>query len=210
MNALVIVDMQNDFCPGGSLAVREGDRVVPLINALQGSFECVVATQDWHPKNHCSFASSHGKKPYDVIDWAGQRQTLWPDHCVQDSWGAELVAGLIRDRFSGIFRKGTDPDIDSYSGFFDNGHKKDTGLGRYLIKKGIKDVYLAGLATDYCVQYSALDAAGLGFNTHVILAACRGVEVHAGDAEKAVEEMEKAGVNIIRKVTTNGIRGDDF
>jgi nicotinamidase/pyrazinamidase len=200
MKALIIVDIQYDFCPGGALAVEEGDSIVPLINELQKQFGLIVATQDWHPAGHASFASTHGRKPYEVIDLDGIKQTLWPDHCVQGSLGAELLGGLNKSNIAKIIRKGTDPAIDSYSAFYDNAHKKATGLEAYLKEHDVTEIYLAGLATDYCVKYSALDAVSLGFKTNVFLEACRGVNVEPGDVEKAVEEMKKAGVRIIEKI----------
>ncbi len=196
MKALIIVDVQNDFCPGGALAVNNGSEVVPVINRLQDKFDFIVATQDWHPKDHGSFASIYGKKVYEKIKLSGLDQTLWPDHCVQETRGAELHPELRTDRIKRIFKKGTDRNIDSYSGFFDNGHKKSTGLGDYLKENGVNDVYIAGLTTDYCVKFSALDSKMLGFETHVVLDACRGVNLSPGDADKAVEEMKKAGVLI--------------
>jgi len=197
--ALVLVDLQNDFIPGGSLAVREGDQVIPVANAVQKKkWDVIVATQDWHPKNHGSFASNHrGKHPGDVMELGGLPQVLWPDHCVQGSRGAQFHAVLDRSRITKVFRKGTDPEIDSYSTFFDNAHRKSTGLGDWLKEQKITDVYLLGLATDYCVKYSALDAVHLGFKTHVIIDGCRGVELKSGDTKKAVEEMKKAGVEIV-------------
>ena len=196
--ALVLVDLQNDFIPGGSLAVREGDVVIPIANALQKKFNLVVATQDWHPQNHGSFASNHpGKHPGDMITLGGLPQVLWPDHCVQGSRGARFHPVLNRTHIAKVFRKGTDPEIDSYSTFFDNAHRKSTGLGDYLKHEKVTDVYLAGLATDYCVKYSALDAVHLGFKTHVIIDGCRGVELKPGDTKKAIEEMRKAGVEIL-------------
>ena len=196
--ALVLVDLQNDFIPGGSLAVRDGDAVIPVANAVQKKFNFIVATQDWHPQNHGSFASNHaGKHPGDVINLGGLPQVLWPDHCVQGSRGARFHPVLNRTRIAKVFRKGTDPEIDSYSTFFDNAHRKSTGLGDYLKQEKVTDVYLAGLATDYCVKYSALDAVHLGFKTHVIIDGCRGVELKPGDTKKAVDEMRKAGVEIV-------------
>jgi nicotinamidase/pyrazinamidase len=197
--ALVLVDLQNDFIPGGSLAVRDGDAVIPIANAVQKKkWDLIVATQDWHPQNHGSFASNHpGKHPGDVIDLGGLQQVLWPDHCVQGSRGARFHAVLDRTRVHKVFKKGTDPAIDSYSTFFDNAHRKSTGLGEYLKEQKVTDVYLLGLATDYCVKYSALDAVHLGFKTHVIIDGCRGVELKAGDTKKAVEELKKAGVEIV-------------
>lgn len=198
MNALIFVDVQNDFVPGGALAVPEGDAVVPICNRLSGHFELVVATQDWHPKNHGSFAASHpGHKIGDVIDLNGLSQFLWPVHCVQDTPGAAFVPGLDVSRVDRVFRKGTDPGIDSYSGFFDNGHRKATGLGDYLKQKGVTDIYVAGLATDYCVKFTALDARSLGFSTSVIEDACRGVNVKPGDVAGAVKQMRDAGIHIL-------------
>ncbi|HEX8459750.1 MAG TPA: nicotinamidase [Pyrinomonadaceae bacterium] len=178
-SALVLVDIQNDFCPGGSLAVKEGDRVVPVVNELQKLFPLVVATQDWHPPGHSSFVS------------------LWPPHCVQGTEGAGFVKGLDTSRVARVFQKGTDLEIDSYSGFFDNEHLRATGLGDYLKERGVKDVYVVGLATDYCVKFTALDARMLGFNTTVVEDACRGVEVNEGDTRRALEEMSAAGVRVM-------------
>ena len=195
--ALILVDIQYDFLPGGALAVAEGDQVVPVANAVQPKFELIVATQDWHPPDHGSFASNHpGHKPGEVIDLDGLQQVLWPDHCVQGSRGAEFHADLDMSRIVRVFRKGTDPKIDSYSGFFDNAHRKSTGLGEFLKDESVTDVYILGLATDYCVRWSALDALKLGFRTHVIEDGCRGVELHPGDVQKAIEEIRAAGANI--------------
>ncbi|MCX8157868.1 MAG: bifunctional nicotinamidase/pyrazinamidase [Verrucomicrobiae bacterium] len=196
--ALIIVDVQHDFLPGGALPVPEGDQVIPVINQLQPRFELVVATQDWHPPGHGSFASSHpGRRPGEVITLHGLPQVLWPDHCVQGSYGAELARGLETTRIARIFQKGTDPAVDSYSGFFDNGHRHDTGMADYLRQQGVRVVHVAGLATDYCVKYTALDAVRLGFETHLLLPACRGVNLQPGDVERAVEEMRAAGVRIL-------------
>ena len=197
MKALIIVDMQNDFCPGGALAVKEGDQIVSLINKLQSKFELIVATQDWHPQNHKSFASNNGKKVGEVVELNGLKQILWPDHCIQNSHGAKLVAGLDQKKIDRIFQKGTDPEIDSYSGFFDNGHKKKTGLDEYLRKKGVDEVFVVGLATDYCVKFTALDAVDLGFKTHLIQDACRGVNLSKDDAAQAIQQMRDKGVGII-------------
>jgi nicotinamidase/pyrazinamidase len=197
MKALILVDVQNDFVPGGALAVPEGDRVVPVCSAIQSGFELIVATQDWHPANHCSFAANHpGTKVGQVIDLNGLPQVLWPVHCVQNTAGAEFVPGLDTRRIDRVFQKGTDPQIDSYSGFFDNGHLKSTGLGDYLKSKGVSDVYVAGLATDYCVKFTALDARQLGFGVHLVEDACRGVNLKQGDVQAAIEEMRRAGVLI--------------
>lgn len=193
--ALIIVDIQYDFIPGGALAVPEGDQVIPVINALQRDFELVLATQDWHPPGHGSFASSHpGHKPGDIIQLNGLTQILWPDHCVQGTHGAEFVKELDQSKIRRVFRKGTDPGVDSYSGLFDNGHRKDTGLADYLRDQGVTDVYIAGLAADYCVKFTALDAVNLGYRTHVIKAACRGVNLYPTDVEQAYDTMKRAGV----------------
>jgi len=198
MKALILVDLQNDFCPGGALPVPEGDRVMAVANRVQRQFDLVVATQDWHPPDHGSFAANHpGRRPGEVIELGGLAQVLWPVHCVQDTPGAEFHPGLERSAVAQVFRKGTDPNIDSYSGFFDNGHRKATGLGDYLRERGVRDVYVCGLATDYCVKFTALDAVDLGFRTHLIADACRGVNLSPGDVEKAIEQMRAKGVAVI-------------
>jgi nicotinamidase/pyrazinamidase len=195
MNALIIVDVQNDFCPGGALPVTEGDRVVDCINRIQPKFDLVVATQDWHPADHGSFAANHpGCSVGQKIELAGLPQILWPAHCVQDTPGAELHPGLDRARIARVFRKGTDPTIDSYSGFFDNGRRASTGLAEYLKDQGVTDVYVCGLATDYCVKATALDAVSLGFKTHLLEDACRGVELRPGDVQRAIDQMRLSGV----------------
>ena len=199
MKALVLVDIQNDFLPRGTLPVLRGDEVVAAANSLQPQFDLVVATQDWHPPNHASFAANHpGKKPGERIDLNGLPQILWPVHCVQNTHGAAFAPGLDLGRVERIFQKGTDPEIDSYSGFFDNGHRKATGLGEYLKRRGVTGVYVCGLATDYCVRFTALDAQALGFETFLIEDACRGVELEPGDIHRAVEEMKRAGVRVQR------------
>ena len=199
MKALIIVDIQNDFVPGGALPVAKGDTIIPLVNQLQPHFDLVVATQDWHPANHGSFAWNNGcMKPGEKIDLNGLPQILWPVHCVQYTRGAEFVSGLSLTRIAKVFRKGIDPRIDSYSGFFDNGRRKATGLGDYLKQQNITDAYIVGLATDYCVKFTALDAIGLGFNTFLIEEACRGVELRTGDVATAVDDMRTAGVQIVR------------
>lgn len=198
MKALVVVDIQNDFVPGGALPVPRGNEIVSSVNRLQQLFELVVATQDWHPPNHGSFAVNHpSQKPGDKIMLNGLPQILWPVHCVQDSPGAAFVPGLDTSRFRSVFRKATDPGIDSYSGFFDNGHRKETGLREYLHQRGIQDVYIAGLATDYCVRFTAIDAVALGFKAYVIQDACRGMDLNPGDVDRALHEMRQAGVNLI-------------
>src|SRR5215470_191882 len=198
MKALVLVDIQNDFLPGGALAVPRGDEVVPIANRLQPRFGLVVATQDWHPPGHGSFASTRpGRKPGEIAELAGLPQVLWPDHCVQGTTGAAFAPALSMDRVEAIVRKGTDPAIDSYSGFFDNGQRKSTGLGDYLKGRGATDLYVLGLATDYCVKLTALDAVRLGFRTFLVEDGTRGVELRRGDVARAVEEMRAAGVEIL-------------
>lgn len=198
MRALILVDIQNDFMPGGALPTRGGDEIIGVVNRLQKLFPLVVATQDWHPQNHGSFASNHpGRKPGEVIDLNGLPQVLWPDHCVQESSGAELHADLDQEPIAEVIRKGTDPAIDSYSGFFDNAHRKATGLEDVLRSKGVTEVHVVGLATDYCVKYTALDSLSLGFRTVVISDACRGVDLHEGDIEAALLEMRNAGAEVI-------------
>jgi nicotinamidase/pyrazinamidase len=201
MKALILVDIQNDFLPGGALAVPDGDKIIPIANKLQPAFLLVVATQDWHPADHGSFAASHpGKKVFDQIELNGLPQTLWPVHCVQDTKGAELAATLSRERIAKIFSKGTDAGIDSYSGLFDNGHRKSTGLGEWLKARGVTDVFVCGLATDYCVKFTALDAAQMGFKTHFIEDASRGVNLRPDDVTSSIEEMKRAGVAVVQSV----------
>jgi nicotinamidase/pyrazinamidase len=174
MTVLVLVDILNDFLPGGALPVPKGDAIIDVVNRLQEYFELVVATQDWHPPNHKSFASNHpGKRPFDVIELFGLKQTLWPDHCVQGSDGAKFAPGLHMNKVEAIFRKGTDPEIDSYSGFYDNAHRKSTGLASYLRGKDIDQVYVTGLAGDICVYATAMDSLDEGFQTYIIKDATR-------------------------------------
>ena len=197
MEALLLVDIQVDFLPGGALAVPEGDQVVPIANRLMERYELVLATQDWHPADHRSFASQHpGRRPGEVIELDGLPQVLWPDHCVQHTPGAELAPGLNRARLQHIVRKGTDPLIDSYSGFFDNARRKATGLERYLRERRVEALHLVGLATDYCVKATALDAVDLGVSTVLLTAGVRGVELQPGDCQRAIEHMRAAGVKI--------------
>jgi nicotinamidase/pyrazinamidase len=197
--ALILVDLQNDFVPGGALAVREGDQVIPIANQLQPAFDLIVASKDWHPADHASFAVNHpGKKVGDVIELNGLPQVLWPAHCVQGTMGAEFVPGLETNRLTRIFLKGTDREIDSYSAFFDNGHRKSTGLGEYLKQQQVRRVYVMGLATDYCVKFTALDARREGFEVTLVEDGCRGVNLKPDDSKHAVDEMVGAGVQAIR------------
>ncbi len=199
MKALILVDIQNDFLPGGALAVPDGDAVIPVANKLQSAFPVVVATQDWHPANHGSFAASHpGKKVFEQIELNGLPQTLWPVHCVQNTTGAELARALVRERIAKVFPKGTDPNIDSYGGLFDNGHRRSTGLGEWLKAQRVTEVFVCGLATDYCVKFTALDAAKMGFKTHLIEDASRGVNLRPDDVRNAIEEMNRAGVVVMQ------------
>lgn len=198
MNALILVDIQNDFLPGGPLPVPDGDQIVPVINRLQARFDLIVATQDWHPAEHGSFAATHAERtPGEVIDWHGLEQILWPTHCVQGTPGADFAPGLDRRQWERVFAKGTDVRIDSYSGFHDNGHRQETGLGDYLRERGVTEVYVAGLATDYCVKFTVLDALNLGFKTYLIEDACRGVDLVPGDVARAIGTMREAGAEII-------------
>jgi nicotinamidase/pyrazinamidase len=199
MNALIIVDLQNDFLPGGALPVPHGDEVILLANELQRQFDLVVATKDWHPLDHGSFAANHpGKKPGDRIILDGIDQILWPVHCIQNTRGAEFAPSFDTSQIAHIFHKGIDPKIDSYSTFFDNAHRRHTGLAHYLEKRGVKDIYLMGLALDYCVKYSTLDARQLGLNAHVIVDGCRGIELEPGDIGRALDEMKRAGAVLLK------------
>ena len=195
--ALLVIDVQNDFCPGGALAVTDGDAVVAAANALMARFDVVVATRDWHPRDHCSFASRHpDARLYETVEVGGVAQTLWPDHCVQGSDGAALHPDLDQRGIHLILHKGTRRDLDSYSAFFENDRRTSTGLGGYLRERQVRQVALCGLATDYCVLYSALDAARLGFDVHVAGDACRGVDVPDGNVARALEQMRAAGISI--------------
>lgn len=199
MTTIVLVDLQNDFLPGGALAVPEGDLIVPLVNRLLPRFDLVVATQDWHPPDHGSFAASHpGRQPFEQIDLHGLPQTLWPVHCVQNTGGALFAPGLDTHRIARVFPKGTDPRTDSYSGLFDNGRRQSTGLAEWLRGQGATELWLTGLATDYCVKFTALDAVREGFQVNLVTDACRGVNLQPGDVTRAIEDMRQAGVRILR------------
>jgi nicotinamidase/pyrazinamidase len=191
MKTLVVVDVQNDFLPNGALAVPRGDAVVPVINSIIDRFDLVVATQDWHPQSHLSFASNHpGRQPFDKIVLEGLEQVLWPDHCVQGSGGADFVADLNARRIEAIFRKGMDPRIDSYSGFFDNGHRKATGMAGYLRARGAVQLYFCGLAADICVYYTFMDALREGFGAWLLEDASQ--PLHEGEFAKIKHEMPEA------------------
>jgi len=194
MSVLVLVDIQNDFLPGGSLAVSQGEKILPVVNKLLTlPFDSIIATKDWHPKSHQSFAANHCAEPGQIIILRGLEQILWPVHCVQDTYGAELSKELNLQRIDKIIYKGTDESVDSYSTFFDNGHFKSTGLDKYLREQHLEEVYIAGLATDYCVKYSALDALKLGYKTYVVIDACQGVNLNPNDSREALDKIKEAG-----------------
>ncbi|MFA6291196.1 MAG: bifunctional nicotinamidase/pyrazinamidase [Victivallales bacterium] len=193
--ALLIVDVQNDFLPGGALPVPDGDAVIPVANLAMPLFEIVLATQDWHPANHGSFASRHpGHKTGDEVFLDGLQLTLWPDHCVQNTHGADFATELNRRPILQVFRKGTEKDSDSYSGFYDNAHRKSTGLAEYLWASDVMEITIVGLTTDYCVNFTSTDARALGLKTTVILEGVRGVELKPGDCAKALDRMRSTGV----------------
>ena len=199
MKTLLIIDVQNDFMPGGALAVPNGDNIVPVINNMQHKFDLVVAAQDWHPKNHISFASNHeGKSMFEVIEIHGKPQTLWPDHCVQATEGAKFHPNLNTQKWEAVFRKGTDKNIDSYSAFFDNGHLKSTGLTGYLKEKGVTQLFLCGLAADICVYLSIYDAFNEGFQCFFIEDASQPLDIKAFQEVK--KKMEDLGIQIISSV----------
>lgn len=198
MRALLLVDVQNDFMPGGALPVNEGDQIIPIVNdLLKMKFDAILASKDWHPRDHQSFAVAHGKNPGDVIDLSGLEQVLWPVHCVQGTKGADFAPGWDANKVEKVFFKGIDNHIDSYSAFFDNGHRRATGLEGYLKERGIQDLYVAGLATDYCVKYSVVDAAKLGFNVYLIQDGCKAINLLEEDEARALEEMTAAGAHVI-------------
>lgn len=194
---LIVIDLQNDFCPGGALAVPGGNEIVPLINELMKRHDHVILTQDWHPAGHSSFASSHsGKDPFETILVDYGEQTLWPDHCVQGEDGADFHSGLDRASAELIIRKGFRAQIDSYSAFFENDRLTPTGLAGYLKERGLASITLAGLATDFCVGFSALDAAKLGLETEVAMSACRGIDID-GSVDKMCNRMREAGIKLV-------------
>jgi nicotinamidase/pyrazinamidase len=196
MKALLVVDIQYDFCPGGALAVPDGDKIIPTVNKLIEHFDVIVQTQDWHPAGHSSFASSHnGKNPYDTVEMDYGTQVLWPDHCVQGSKGAEFHKDLRTQKSQVIIRKGFRKAIDSYSTFFENDQKTATGLSGYLKERGIKKLYTVGLATDFCVKWSVLDGIDEGFSMHIVEDAVKGIDLN-GSLDEAWDEMKKKGVKI--------------
>jgi nicotinamidase/pyrazinamidase len=193
-SCLIVVDVQNDFCPGGALAVPKGDEVVPVINRLAGRFENIVLTQDWHPRDHASFASSHpGKKPFETIDLPYGKQVLWPNHCVQGTPGAAFHPNLNTEKAQLVARKGFHRDIDSYSGFLEADRETTTGLAGYLKEKGLQELFVCGLATDFCVAWTALDARATGFEVAVIEDACRAIDLE-GSLARAWDDLRGAGV----------------
>jgi nicotinamidase/pyrazinamidase len=199
MKTLILIDVQNDFMPGGSLEVPHGNRIVPVINQIQSYFDLVVATQDWHPKNHKSFASNHnGKKPFDSIVLNGVQQTLWPDHCVRGSSGAELHKDIESNRIAAIFRKGMEPEVDSYSGFYDNNHQLSTGLSGYLKEKGASEIHFCGLAADICIYFTILDSILEGFSATLIEDASR--PLYSDKFGDIKCELAKLGVRIINSI----------
>lgn len=198
MHALILVDLQNDFMPGGALAVPEGDQVVAVANRLIPCFDVVIATQDWHPADHKSFASQHpGKSIGDIVKMGSHDQVLWPDHCVRGTTGAKFHAELNIAKADYVVQKGTNREIDSYSGFFDNDHLQTTGLDQILVDEAVTAVALMGLATDYCVRFTALDAMTLGFETSLILDGCRGVDLNDGDVDRALIELKNQGTTMV-------------
>lgn len=198
MRTLLLVDVQNDFLPGGALEVYQGDRILPYVNKLlKAPFDLIVATKDWHPFEHGSFADNHMKLPGERVLLNGIEQILWPRHCVQDTHGADFASGLDMSRINKIIYKGTNPQIDSYSTFYDNLHLRSTGLGEFLKEKGVQEIHVVGLATDYCVKYSVIDALHLGFEPYVIVDACQGIDLEPDDSKKAFEEMKEAGAKLV-------------
>jgi len=197
-DALLVVDVQNDFCPGGALAVPDGDAVVPVINRISRTFPIVVATQDWHPRGHISFASRHeGKNPFEVIEIQGTEQVLWPDHCVEGAPGADFHPQLDDTAVRFVLRKGVNREVDSYSAFVENDRKTTTGLAGLLRELGVQRIFVSGLATDVCVRATALDGRGAGFHVAVLEDACRSVDVPPGNLDRALEEMRGRGVLIL-------------
>lgn len=202
MKALLIVDVQNDFLPGGALAVKDGDLIIPIINKLQKNFSFIVATQDWHPENHGSFVSNHSdRKVGEFVQLNGVKQILWPVHCVQGSKGAEFHQDLDKKNWNKVIQKGTNPLVDSYSGFFDNNKNGDTGLSDFLKSEGVRELYVCGLAADYCVKFTVIDGIDEGFTTYLITDATKAVNLQEDDFEKALEEMEDYGALLVESAS---------
>lgn len=198
MKALLLIDIQNDFLPGGAMAVAGGHDIIAVANNAAAHFDKVIATQDWHPPHHVSFATSHpGRHPGEVIQAGRVKQILWPAHCVMETTGAAFPESLRRDLVTYIVRKGTNPDVDSYSGFYDNDSSCSTGLFEHLRALDVGEIHLMGLATDYCVKFTAMDGARLGFKTHVLLDGCRAVGLRPGDEQSALDEMRAAGIVLV-------------
>lgn len=197
MQALLLIDLQNDFLGGGALSVPDGDSVIELANRAMAQADHVVATQDWHPPDHGSFASQHGVEVGQFVELDGLPQIAWPEHCVQGTPGADLAANLHSEKIDHVAKKGTNRMIDSYSGFFDNGNRQATGLDEYLRSVGVTSLSVMGLATDYCVKFTVLDALQLGYPTRVLLEGCRGVDLSEGDVAAAIAEMRRAGAVIV-------------
>lgn len=198
MKALLLVDLENDFFPGGALGVKGGDEILPVVNHLLTlPFDCIVGSKDYHPAGHVSFAATHHKKPGERVQVKGREQILWPVHCVQGTPGVEFHPGWDSTKIEKVFFKGTDEGIDSYSAFFDNNREKSTGLDEYLKKKKVDTLYIAGLTTEYCVKYSSLDAMGLGFKVYVVVDGCKGVNLKKDDAENALREIESKGAVLV-------------
>ena len=195
--ALVLIDIQNDFCPGGALAVNQGDEIVDISNKIQERFKIKIITQDWHPSTHKSFASNHeGKEPLSIVEMFYGPQVLWPNHCIQGTEGSEFHSKLVTDNADLIIRKGFRPEIDSYSAFFENDQKTPTGLDGYLKSRGINTIYLCGLALDFCVYFSAIDGAKLGYNVIVIEDACRAIDLN-GSLENSLNDMKSKGIRLL-------------
>lgn len=196
MKALIIVDIQNDFCPNGNLAVKDGDKIIPFVNSLinSGDYKTIVATMDWHPANHKSFASNNGKAVGEIIDLNGIKQFMWPDHCVQNTKGAEMRSDLHLDKIQYFVKKGENPEVDSYSGFFDNDQKTATALNEILLRTGIKEIHVVGLALDYCVKATAIDGQRLGYKTTVLSKGTKAVNISRLDDERAICEMGEEGI----------------
>ena len=197
MKILIISDMQNDFLTQGALAIPKADELIPVINRLISRFDHVIASMDWHPPNHISFAKTHNRNIGDVIQAAGKPQILWPVHCVQNTLGAELSPQLRKERIEAVFHKGSNPAIDSYSAFFDNAHKHSTGLHEFLQEKQWKDLYFTGVATDYCILYSVLDALKLGYFATVVQDGCKSIDLHPNDGMLALKTMKAHGAKVI-------------